>query len=225
MRVMANQSPTELAELTVSVLPGLPYGVVSPLRSDPTRLENVTLESMEGELLQARWDAAAPDIGDTRELRMDGDMAVYLFSATVEAFGPDSDTRMLRVTALRRQRQRRSYPRAEARDLVLISYEGDVDAELVDVSAGGVAFVIDRPLPVDAVIRAVLNLHGSVIPTEAQVKQVTSVADGYRVGCLFTEITDELRAKLSRHAAVHGIDRRAGARPSTLRERLFLPDD
>jgi PilZ domain len=221
---MPNQSPTELAELTVSVLPELPYAVVSPLQNDPTRLESVTLEAMEGELLQARWTDAAPDIGDTRELRLDSDMAVYLFSATVAAFGPDAATRMLRVTGLRRQRQRRTYPRAEVRDLVLISYDGDVDAELVDVSAGGVAFVIDRPLPVDTVIRAVLNIHGSVIPTEAEVKQVTSVADGYRVGCLFTEIADEHRGKLARHAAQHAVDRRAGARPSTLRERLFLPD-
>jgi hypothetical protein len=225
MPMMANQSPTELAELTVSVLPTLPYAVVSPLDEDPTRIESVTLESMEGELLQARWADAAPDIGDTRELRLDGDMAVYLFSATVAAFGPDASTRMLRVTGLRRQRQRRGYPRAEVRDLVLISYDGEVDAELVDVSAGGVAFVIDRPLPVDEVIRAVLNVHGSVIPTEAQVKQVTSVSEGYRVGCLFTEIADEHRAKLARHAAQHTVDRRAGIRPSTLRERLFLPLD
>ncbi len=224
MRVMSNQSPTELAELAVSVLPALPYSVVSPLKNDPTRLDSVTLESMEGELLQARWEDAAPDIGETRELRLNGDMAVYLFSATVAGFGPDSTTRLLRVTGLRRQRQRRTYPRAEVRDLVLISYDGDVDAELVDVSAGGVAFVIDRPLPVDAVIRAVLNVHGSVICTEAEVKQVTSVANGYRVGCLFTDIGDDDRAKLGRHAAQNPTDRRAGARPSTLRERLFLPD-
>jgi hypothetical protein len=224
MRVMANQTSAELAELTVSVLPALPYPVVAPLQDDPTRLENVTLEAVEGELLQARWDDAAPDIGDTRELRLDGEMAVYLFSATVAAFGPDTGSRMLRVTGLRRQRQRRGHPRAEVRDLILISHDGDVDAELVDVSAGGVAFVIDRPLPVDAVIRAVLNLHGSVIPTEAQVKQVTSVSEGYRVGCLFTDIADEHRARLARHAREHAVDRRAGARPSTLRERLFLPD-
>jgi hypothetical protein len=221
---MANQSPTELAELTVSVLPKLPYGVVSLLQNDPARPESVTLEAIEGELLQARWGDVAPDIGDTRELRLDRDMAVYLFSATVAAFGPDASTRMLRVTGLRRQRQRRTYVRAQVRDLVLISYNGDVDAELVDVSAGGVAFVIDRPLPVDAVIRAVLNLHGGVISSEALVKQVSSVGDGYRVGCLFTEISDEHRAKLARHAAENAVDRRTGALPSTLRERLFLPD-
>src|SRR5438309_4418727 len=47
---------------------------------------------------------------------------------------------------------------------------------------------------------------------------------GYRVGCLFTEIAGEHRAKLARHAAQNAADRRAGGRPSTLRERLFLPD-
>jgi PilZ domain len=206
------------------VLPTLPCALLSSLPGDEARLENVTLEAVEGELLRARWESVAPDIGETQQLRLNGDVAVYLFSATVAGFGPDATTRMLRVTGLRRQRQRRSHPRAEVRDLVLISHDGDVDAELVDVSAGGVAFVIDRPLPIDAVIRAVLNLHGSVIPTTAHVKQVTSVTDGYRVGCLFAQIADEHRAKLARHAAQHAVDRRGSARPSTLRERLFFTD-
>jgi PilZ domain-containing protein len=221
---MANQHPTELAELTISVLPDLPVTVVSPRQEDPARLEPVVLELLEGELLQARWEHAVPDIGEERELRLNGDLAVYLFSATVAAYGPDAGSRMLRVTGLRRQRQRRSSPRGEVRDLVLISYDGEVDAELVDVSAGGVAFIIDRPLPVDATIRAVLNLHGAVVPTEAQVKQVTSLAEGYRVGCVFTAISESHRARLGRHATQHPIDRRAGAPPSSLRERLFLPD-
>jgi hypothetical protein len=111
------------------------------------------------------------------------------------------------------------------RDLVLISHNGDVDAELVDVSADGVAFVIDRPLAVDTVIRAVLNVQGGVIPTVARVRQVSSLECGYRVGCVFTEISDANRARLGRHAATNPNDRRTGSeRAETLRGRLFLSE-
>jgi hypothetical protein len=222
---MADQTPAELAELSVSVLPALPHGVTSPLPSDPARAETVMLEALDGELFVARWERAQPDVGTERELRLTGDHAVYLLTVEVAAFGPDDDSRMLRVTNLRRRRQRRSEPRAEVRDLVLVTTDRDVDAELVDVSSSGVAFILDRPLEIDQVIRAVLNVHGRVIPTEAEVKQITSVSDGYRIGCLFTQISDGHRSELGRHAALNTTDRRALAGDRTLRQRLFLADE
>ena len=222
---MADHTAAELAELSVSVLPELPHGVASPLPDDPTRTEQVLLEALEGELLVARWERVQPDIGTERELRLTGEHAVYLLTVEVAAHGPDGHSRMLRVTNLRRHRQRRSEPRAEVRDLVLITSDSDVDAELVDVSSSGVAFVLDRPLAIDEVIRAVLNVHGRVIPTEAQVKQITSVAEGYRIGCLFTQISDANRAELGRRAALEPSDRRALPADRTLRQRLFLTDE
>ncbi|HEY0387115.1 MAG TPA: PilZ domain-containing protein [Gaiellales bacterium] len=221
---MTDQTPAELAELSVSVLPALPHGVTSPLPDDPARTEPVVLEALEGELFVARWQSVQPDIGTERELRLTGQHAVYLLTVEVAAHGPDSGSRLLRVTNLRRRRQRRAAPRAEVRDLVLVTTDRDVDAELVDVSSGGVAFILDRPLQVEEVIRAVLNVHGRVMPTEACVKQVTSVADGYRIGCVFTEISDAHRAELGRHAALNPVDRRTQTGDRSLRDRLFLSD-
>src|SRR5207245_9767313 len=106
---------------------------------------------LEGELFVARWVHDAPDIGVEREFRLGGDQAVYLLSATVAGHGADEGCRLLRVTGLRRNRQRRASPRAEIRALVLISHKGEIDADLVDVSATGVSFVLDRPLAVDLV--------------------------------------------------------------------------
>lgn len=221
---MSNQTPAELAELTISVFSAFPYELASPLIEDASRTEQVVLEGVEGELFVARWSGEPPDIAAQREFRLTGDDAVYLLTATVAGYGPDPRSRLLRVTGLRRQRQRRSTPRAEVRDLVLISDDGDVDAELVDVSAGGVAFVLDRPLAVDRVIRAVLNIDGGVISTVAQVRQVTSLADGYRIGCVFTEISEPHSAQLGRHAAPMPLDGRAGSGAGTLRGRLFRPE-
>ena len=222
---MADQTPGELAELSISVLPALPHSVTSPLADDPMRTEPVTLEALEGELFVARWERAQPDVGSERELRLTGEHAVYLLTVEVAAFGPDDHSRMLRVTNLRRCRQRRSEPRAEVRDLVLVTADRDVDAELVDVSSNGVAFMLDRPLEIDEVIRAVLNVNSCVIPTEAQVKQITSVADGYRIGCLFTQISDTHRAELGRRAALEPVDRRTLPGDRTLRQRLFMTDE
>jgi hypothetical protein len=221
---MPSQTPAELAELTISVLSAFPHEVASPLIEDATRTEQVVLEGVEGELLVARWSGRPPDVSVERDFRLAGDHAVYLLTATVAGYGPDDSSRLLRVTGLRRKRQRRATPRAEVRDLVLISDDGDVDAALVDVSAGGVAFVLDRPLPVDRMIRAVLNIDGGVIPTVAQVKQVTSLAEGYRIGCLFIKISESHRALLGSHAARQPLDRRAGSTAGSLRQRLFLPE-
>jgi len=222
---MADHTAAELAELSVSVLPALPHEVTSPFPDDPSRSEPVLLEAQEGELFIARWERVQPDIGTERELRLTGDHAVYLLTVEVAAFGPDDHSRMLRVTRLRRRRQRRSEPRAEVRDLVLVTTDSDVDAELVDVSSGGVAFILDRPLDIDQVIRAVLNVHGRVIPTEAQVKQITSTPDGYRIGCLFTKISDAHQAELGRRAALEPSDRRIVQADRTLRQRLFMTDE
>jgi hypothetical protein len=221
---MSNQTPAELAELTISVLSVFPHELASPLAEDASRTEQVVLERAEGELFVARWSGEPPDVDAEREFRLAGEDAVYLLTATVAGYGPDESSRLLRVTGLRRKRQRRATPRTEVRDLVLISDDDDVDAELVDVSAGGVAFVLDRPLAVDRVIRAVLNIDGGVISTVAEVKQVTRLADGYRIGCVFTEISEPHRAQLARHAERLPVDRRARFTAGTLRGRLSLPD-
>jgi PilZ domain len=221
---MSNQTPTELAELTISVLSAFPHELASPLIEDPSRTEQVVLERAEGELFVARWSGEPPDVDAEREFRLAGDDAVYLLTATVAGYGPDEGSRLLRVTGLRRKRQRRTAPRTEVRDLVLISDDVDIDAELVDISAGGVAFLLDRPLAVDRVIRAVLNIDGGVMSTVARVKQVTRLAVGYRIGCVFTEISEPHRAQLGRHAERLPLDRRARFTAGTLRGRLSLPD-
>ena len=222
---MESQSAAELAELTMNVLSELPYEVLSPLANDAARTETVTFERLEGELFVARWDSGAPDLGTEREFRLGGDHAVYLLTATVAGLGAEDDRRLLRVTGLRRKRQRRANPRAEIRDLVLVSHEDEIDADLVDVSATGLSFVLDRPLAVDLVIRAVLNAEGTVIPTVACVRQVTELDEHeYRIGCAFTEISEPHRSLLGRYAAQRAFDRRRGAPPSTLRSRLFLSE-
>ncbi len=222
---MEPQSAAELAELTMNVLPSLPCEVLSPLVNDAARTETVTFERLEGELFLARWDTGAPEVGVEREFRLGGDQAVYLLTATVAGRGAEEGHRLLRVTGLRRKRQRRASPRAEIRDLVLISHEGEIDADLVDVSATGVSFVLDRPLAVDLTIRAVINAEGSVVPTLICVKQVTALDDHeYRIGCAFVEISESHRSLLGRYAAQRAFDRRGGAQASTLRGRLFLSE-
>src|SRR5215831_3178739 len=105
---MVDHTAAELAELSASVLPALPHGVTSPVPEDPTRTEQVLLEGLEGELFVSRWEHAQPDVGTERELRLTGENGVYLLTVEVAAFGPDDHSRMLRVTNLRRHRQRRS---------------------------------------------------------------------------------------------------------------------
>ena len=91
------------------------------------------------------------------------DEAVYGLVARVT--GIDRDTsRFLTVTELRRKTQRRATPRAPIDELVLISHNGDIDAELIDISADGLSFLRDRALPIAATITAVINFQGSVIP-------------------------------------------------------------
>jgi hypothetical protein len=116
----------------------------------------------------------------------------------------------LTVTELRRKTQRRISERAQIDDIVLVSHGGEVDATLVDVSGDGLAFRLDRALPINATIKAVINFQGSVIPTTAEVRNVTRMSeDEYRVGCAITAISDQHRAVLENYATTNASDRRS----------------
>jgi c-di-GMP-binding flagellar brake protein YcgR len=126
------------------------------------------------------------------------------------------------VTELRRGPQRRSAPRATSSELILVSDGMDVDAQLVDVSASGVGFLLDRPLPIHTNLQMLINLERQVITATVQIRYVNHVADAaYRIGASFTTITPNGRDQLARYAARHTTDRRINhIDPSSLRFRI-----
>jgi hypothetical protein len=218
---ISNQAYSELAELTCSIVPSLPYELIAHRADDPARSERVMLERRHGDEFVARWPGATPARGSSLELRLAGAGAVYLLSAVVTGPAPEESCRLVRITELRRKKQRRTSPRAEMRDLVVVSHEADVDGDMIDVSASGVAFLLDRPLDVGVSIRLVLNIQGSVISTRAEVRQAQQLSGGnWRLGCEFTQISDVHRHRLGRFAADNPIDRRTAAQPDTLRSRI-----
>jgi hypothetical protein len=218
---MADHTAHDLADLVSHVFPPLPCDAAArTMGSGRAGSQLVTLKRRDGDRFLATWAFSAPMPGEDVEVYVVRDEAVYSLATRVT--GIDRGTsRFLTVTELRRKSQRRSSPRAHADDLVLVTHDGDVDATLIDVSAHGVAFLLDRPVPVEATIKAVINLQGSVIPTTAQVRNITAARDHvYRVGCSFTHISDEHRALLDRYAHTSPADRRSPATWAT--EKLGL---
>jgi hypothetical protein len=169
---MADRTAHHLAELVSHVFPPLPCDAAArTMGSGSAGSQLVTLKRRDGDRFLAAWAFVAPMPGEDVEVYVIRGEAVYSLAARIT--GIDRGTsRFLTVTELRRKTQRRSSPRALADDLVLVTHDGDVDATLIDVSAHGVAFLLDRPLPVDATIQAVINFHGSVIPTTAQARNM-----------------------------------------------------
>ena len=218
---MSDQQLADLATLVSSVLPSLPCEAVSPLPSDPARTDGVSVQRREGDRFVVRWgDVAPPDEGSDVELHVTRAESVYVVSGRVTGLA-EGAARLVSVTELRRSKQRRGAPRAVVDDLIVISHEHDVDAELVDVSATGVSFVLDRALPVDDRVRTLVNFRGAVIPAIAVVIQVKRIGEGrYRTGCAFAEISDEHRYLLGRFAAENPIERGGDTNMSTLRDRL-----
>jgi hypothetical protein len=222
---MSEQQLVDLAMLVSSVLPALPCEAVSPLVSDPARRDAVSVERREGDRCVVRWDDIAPDEGSDVELHLTRGEAVYVVSGRVTGLA-EGTARLVSVSELRRRKQRRATPRAAIEDLIVISHERDDDAELIDVSATGVSFVLDRPLPVDERVQTLLNFQGAVVPAAAVVRQVKRVSDGrYRTGCEFVQISDEHRYLLGRFAAENPIERRGQTDAATLRDRLRRTPD
>jgi PilZ domain len=222
---MSDQQSADLAILVSNVLPSLPCEAVSPLPSDPARTDGVSVQRRDGDRFVVRWGDVAPDEGSDIELHITRAEAVYVISGRITGLAEGS-ARLVSVTELRRRRQRRGAPRAIVEDLIVISRDGDVDAELVDVSSTGVSFVLDRPLPVDERVRTLLNFHGTVVPAVAVVRQVKRISEGrYRTGCAFAEISDEHRYLLARFAAENPIERRGQTDAATLRGRLRSAQD
>jgi hypothetical protein len=188
---MADQTARELADLVSHVFPTLPCDAASRSMGDGNLGSRpVTLKRRDGDRYLAVWAFAPPIPGEDVAVFVVRDEAVYSLAARVTGIDR-GNSRFLTVTELRRKTQRRGTPRAPLNDLVLISHNGGMDATLIDVSARGVAFHLDRPLTVGATIKAVINFHGSVIPTTAQIRNTgqTSTRE-YRVGCVFTQISD-----------------------------------
>jgi hypothetical protein len=222
---MSDQQPADLAMLVSSVLPSLPCEAVSPLLGDPARVAGVSVERREGDRFVVRWSDVAPEEGSDIELHVTRAEAVYVISGRITGLA-EGTARLVSITELRRRKQRRGAPRAIVGDLIVISHDGDVDAELVDVSSTGVSFVLDRPLPVDERVRTLLNFHGTVVPAVAVVRQVKRISEGrYRTGCAFSEISDEHRYLLGRFAAENPIERRGQTDAATLRGRLRRTQD
>jgi hypothetical protein len=217
---MSDQQLADLAILVSNVLPPLPCEAVSPLPSDPARTDGVSVQRRDGDRFVVRWGDVAPEEGSDIELHITRAEAVYVISGRITGLAEGS-ARLVSVTELRRRKQRRGAPRAIVEDLIVISRDGDVDAELVDVSSTGVSFVLDRPLPVDEQVRTLLNFRGTVVPAVAVVRQVKRISEGrYRTGCAFAEISDEHRYLLGRFAAENPIERRGQTEAATLRGRL-----
>jgi hypothetical protein len=212
---MADLIACELADLVGQVFPPLPFDAAArSLGCGSSGSQRVTLMRRDGDRYLAVWGSAAPMPGEQVEVYVVEDGAVYSLAAQVT--GVDRGTsRLLTVTELRRKIQRRSRARAPISELVLVSHQGDVDATLIDVSAQGLSFQLDRLLPVDAVVKAVINFHGSVIPTTAHVRNATPVGDGeYRIGCAITQINEQHRALLDHYATTNHSDRRAVPPPA-----------
>jgi hypothetical protein len=222
---VSDQREAEVAMLVSSVLPSLPCDAVSSRLGDPARSDAVSVQRREGDRFVVRWSGSAPAAGSQIDLRLTRAEAVFVVSGRVTGLA-DVHARLVSVTDVRRRKQRRAAPRAIMEDLVVISHERDVDAELIDVSATGVSFVLGRALPIDDRVTTLLNFHGTVIPAVAVVTQVRRVdACQYRTGCAFEEISDEHRYLLGRFAAENSVDRRGGS-DSTLRDRIRpAPDD
>ena len=223
---MSDQQLADLAMLVSRVLPPLPCDAVSPRLIDPARLDGVSVQRRDGDRFVVRWGDLAPEQGSDIELHVTRAEAVYVISGRITGLAEGS-TRLVSITELRRRKQRRGAPRAIVEDLIIISHDGDVDAELVDVSSTGVSFVLDRPLPVDEPVRTLLNFCGTVVPALATVRQVKRISEGrYRIGCAFAEISDEHRYLLGRFAAENPIERRGQTNAPTLRDRLRrTPED
>jgi hypothetical protein len=217
---VSDQQLADLAMLVSSVFPPLPCDTVSPSLGDAARIDGVSVLRREGDRFVVRWDDIAPDEGSDVELHLTRGEAVYVVSGRVTGLA-EGTARLVSVSELRRRKQRRATPRAAIEDLIVISHERDDDAELIDVSATGVSFVLDRPLPVDERVQTLLNFQGAVVPAAAVVRQVKRVSDGrYRTGCEFVQISDEHRYLLGRFAAENPIERRAETNASTLRDRV-----
>ncbi len=222
---MSEQQLADLAMLVSSVITSLPCEAVSPLLGDPARVDGVSVERREGDRFVVRWSDVAPEEGSDIELHVTRAEAVYVISGRITGLA-EGTARLVSITELRRRKQRRGAPRAVVEDLIVISHDGDVDAELVDVSSSGVSFVLDRPLPVDERVRTLLNFHGTVVPAVAVVRQVKRISEGrYRTGCAFSEISDEHRYLLGRFAAENPIERRGQTDAATLRGRLRRTQD
>jgi hypothetical protein len=222
---MSEQQLADLAMLVSNVLPPLPCEAVSPHLGDPARTDGVSVQRREGDRFVVRWGDGAPEEGSDIELHVTRAEAVYVISGRITGLA-EGTARLVSITELRRRKQRRTAPRAVVEDLIVISHDGDVDAELVDVSSTGVSFVLDRPLPVDERVRTLLNFQGAVVPAVAVVRQVKRISEGrYRTGCAFAEISDEHRYLLGRFAAENPIERRGQSDAATLRDRLRRTPD
>jgi hypothetical protein len=210
---MADQTAQALADLVSHVFPPLPCDAAArPLAAGNVGSQLVTLKRRDGDRFLATWAFAAPMPGEDVEVYLVRDEAVYGLVARVT--GIDRETsRFLTVTELRRKTQRRAAPRAPIDELVLISHNGDIDAKLIDISAEGLSFLLDRTLPIAATITAVINFHGSVIPTTAQVRNITDTGQhAYRIGCAITQISDQHRTLLHGFATSNPADRRSAAK-------------
>jgi PilZ domain len=202
---MADETAHELAELAAHVFPALPFDAAARSRSGG---QVIAVQRRDADRYLVNWSFAAPMPGEDVELSVVRDSAVYTVRARVTGIDR-GNARYITITELRRKTQRRRAPRAAIDELVLISTDGDIDAKLVDVSADGFGFVLDRPLQPDITIKTVINFDGSVIPATATVKNIAQIDDGvYRIGCAFNQIADHHHSLLDRYASNNPIGRR-----------------
>jgi hypothetical protein len=206
---LADQTTQQLADLVAQVFPPLPFDASArPVGQGSSAAQPVTVERRSADRYVARWRYSAPTPGEDIEVFVAHCEAVYSLTARVTGID-DKTARYLTITELRRKTQRRTMPRGPIEELVLISHEGDVDGTMIDVSGQGLSFHLDRPLPVGASIRAVINFDGRVIPTTATVRHCTQDSDDrYRVGCAITNVAPHHQDALNRHATTAPLDRR-----------------
>jgi hypothetical protein len=142
---MLDPRAAELIELAATVLSPLPCDAVSPSLGDPARRVGVHVKRRQDDRLVAYWRDDAPGVGDAVESHLASGEAAKAVSGRVTSTTVDM-ARLVEVTARGPRRQRRTAPRGGCDELILISQQRDINAELVDVSATGIRYASENPI-------------------------------------------------------------------------------
>jgi PilZ domain len=134
----------------------------------------------------------------------------------------------LDVAAVSVHETRRQTPRTPANELFLIYGEREVDAEVTDVSVGGMRFLCSLAMEPGTEVRGMLNVGRRVFPVAALVHHCTRHGEGHTVGVEFRFLREDERFLLAELAAGSGEGRRTGdmavsqntPSPDDIRERL-----
>jgi hypothetical protein len=122
---------------------------------------------------------------------------------------------------------RRAGKRAPTNDLFLIYGQLEVDAQVINISQGGMRFVCPLDMQVGAEVRGMLNIQHHVFPVAAEVRHTTKRSAKHEIGVTFRNLRQDERDLLAHLADTHETGRRdtetgdtAPLRAEDIRERL-----